>query len=347
MVTRCVTSLAHYSRYGEARQALARIFGGVGRRLTGRWGGEDAGSIPRHFGGPREPAAPPRRPTGMAGVVASPLPFPTRTPGAPAMRQRTGPLPHDRWGRPAAGCWPWRPPVPTRPPRRCRPAGGRSRRPCPVLKGELVAAMQEGRFEEAVAALEKLDADPKATAARQGVLRPDPGDRAPAGQAARGAPARPCAAAIDADPKGPWVAEAPLGAGRRRAGRRPLQGGRGPGPRRGRGPAGRRPQGRAGRGVSRLRPPPAEARRADHPGRPRGGVCPAEPGPTARQGRRPPRPPPLRDGPRQPAGEQPRRGRSRTSRPTSRSTPRGPTATPPGSTWARRSSPPASPCRPG
>ena len=144
------------------------------------------------------------------------------------------------------------------PPTRPIAAKGAVAPAAPVLPAEVVAAMQEGRFAEAGAALDRARRPEGQVARRPGLSRPDPRHRRAAGGPARRGPRRP-GRGDRGGAGGALGGQAPVRAGRRRAGRRPLRRGRGPGPRRGRGAPGRRPQGPPRRGLPRLRPPAARA----------------------------------------------------------------------------------------
>ena len=201
---------------------------------------------------------------GRNGVLAGRRP---RIGRAGESRRRSPPSPHASGGLPcrrvtaavrsssegsSSGSWPWPLRAEEAPPARPIAAKEAIAPAAPALPAEVVAAMQEGRFAEALAALDALDAEGRSRP-RTGPTRPDPRDRRAAGGQARRGPRRPWPGPSQEAPAGALGGQAPVRAGRRRAGRRPLRRGRGAGPRRGRGAPGRRPQGPPRRGLPRLR----------------------------------------------------------------------------------------------
>ena len=77
------------------------------------------------------------------------------------------------------------------PPTRPIAAKGAVAPAAPPLPAEVVAAMQEGRYADARAALTALDAKAE-VGRRPGLSRPDPRDRRAAGGEGRRGPRRPC-----------------------------------------------------------------------------------------------------------------------------------------------------------
>ena len=111
--------------------------------------------------------------------------------------------------------------------------------PAPALPSEVVLAMQSGRYDDAIRAIEPLTAAAKSADDRAyfGLIRATAERLAGRGDAARAT----AAAALEAAPNGAWAAKLRFGTRRRRGGRRQVRRRRGPGPRRGRGPIGRPP----------------------------------------------------------------------------------------------------------
>ncbi len=187
----------------------------------------------------------------------------------------------------------------------------------PVLPAQVVAAMQEGKYAEAIAGLDRLTAEAKEPA-DQRLLRPDPRDRPAArGQARRGPrdlDGRPEGRARRARGPRSSAPSWPPSSWPRAGPRRPR---RWPAPR----PSGCWPAiARTGSPRSTTpSPTPPQARRPHHPARPERRLRAADPGPRPGQGDGLARSLLPRDGPRQPAASgQPRPGHRRTSRPTSR-----------------------------